>query len=179
MVLMKGPKPCRQRLSSAWLYMIAIPIILVFSLSCRGTGGYPTERLNTDGVELVMNPDYPRDKAAEATLEDSLTIGAQKLNENAIFNLIRDVVVDDAGRIYVLDIGDVQVKVFSHSGDPLLTFGSRGQGPGDFGMPGPIGLSPAGHVLINDAESRRIEVFSAEGLYLSDVSEIRTGIDFF
>jgi hypothetical protein len=148
--------------------VIFVSIILVFSLSCRGTGGYPTERSNTDGVETVINPGYPRDRAAEAALEDSLTIGAQKGNENPIFNRIGHVAVDDAGRIYVLDRSDVQVKVFSSSGDPLLTFGSRGQGPGDFGTPGSIGLSSAGHFLVNDVENRRIEVFSREGLYLNE-----------
>ena len=68
-----------------------------------------------------MNPDYPRDKTAEVALEDSLIIGAQKSNENPVFNRISDVAVDDAGRIFALDRGDVQVKVFSSSGDPLLT----------------------------------------------------------
>jgi len=97
-----------------------------------------------------------------------LIIGAQKSNENPVFNRISDVAVDDAGRIFALDRGDVQVKVFSSSGDPLLTFGSRGQGPGDFGTPGSIGLSSAGHFLINDVENRRIEVFSREGSYLKE-----------
>jgi hypothetical protein len=168
MVLMKGQQSCWQRLSSAGLCAIVLQIILVFSFSCRDTGGYPTERSNTDGVEFVMNPDYPRDRAAEATLEDSLTIGAQKDNENPLFNRISEIAVDDAGRIYVLDIGDVKVKVFSSNGDFLFTFGSAGQGPGDFGYPGAIRLSSAGRVLINDIESRRIEVFSSEGLYVRE-----------
>ncbi|MFO7733598.1 MAG: 6-bladed beta-propeller [Candidatus Aminicenantes bacterium] len=155
-------------MSKVWLCGIFLPIVLVFSLSCRKTGGYPAERSIADGSEFVMNPDFPRDKTAEATLEDSLIIGVQKSNEKPLFNRISDIVVDDAGRIYVLDIGDVQVKVFSSNGDLLFAFGSRGQGPGDLGYPGPIRLSPSGRVVINDMENRRIEIFSAEGSYIKE-----------
>jgi hypothetical protein len=115
-----------------------------------------------------MNPDFPRDKTVEAALQDSIIIGVQNGNGKPLFNRISDIVVDDAGRIYVLDIGDVQVKVFSSDGELLFAFGSRGQGPGDLGSPGPIRLSPLGQVVINDAENRRIEIFSAEGSYLSE-----------
>ena len=145
--MIKGWKHCWHTISAAWLCATVILIILVFTLSCRKTEGYPAERSSVNGVEFVMNPDFPRDKAAEATLKDSLIIGVQSSSDKPLFNRISDIVVDDAGRIYVLDIGDVQVKMFSSNGDLLFAFGSRGQGPGDLGSPGPIRLSPSGRVL--------------------------------
>jgi hypothetical protein len=164
----RKPKDKHLMMRIAWRCAIIIPILLVLVFSCRKPAEYPTERSNSDGVELVMNPDYPRDKAAEATLKDSLIIGVQSISDKPLFNRISDIVVDDAGRIYVLDIGDVQVKVFSPNGDLLFAFGSRGQGPGDLGSPGPICLSSSGRVVINDMENKRIVIFSTEGSYLKE-----------
>lgn len=155
-------------LEHALLVWVFMSLILIASSACRSSGHYPVDRSIINGLETVMNPDYPRDGTTEVTLESSLIIGEQTDNENPIFNRISDVVVDEAGRIYVLDSGDVKVKVFSSSGEPLLTFGSPGQGPGDFGTATSFALSPLGNILINDVEIRRIEVFSGKGLYLRE-----------
>lgn len=39
---------------------------------------------------------------------------------------------DSEGNLYVFDVGDLRVAVFSQAGDYLRSFGGRGEGPGEF-----------------------------------------------
>jgi len=56
---------------------------------------------------------------------------------------------------------------FTHDGKYILEFGSRGTGPGQFELPHNVVVDPQGKVYVTDRENRRIEVFDANGKFLT------------
>ncbi|MBN2408483.1 MAG: 6-bladed beta-propeller [Candidatus Aminicenantes bacterium] len=74
-----------------------------------------------------------------------------------------DLVLDGAG-LFVLDMDDNSVKVFSREGVFLTMFGRKGQGPGEFHRPS--GLDILGeHLYVADAGNRRIQILDRKGGY--------------
>lgn len=75
-----------------------------------------------------------------------------------------DMNLDEAG-LYVLDLDDNNVKVFSRKGDFLFMFGRKGQGPGEFHRPSGIDIRGK-CVYVADAGNRRIQILDKRGAYL-------------
>jgi len=75
---------------------------------------------------------------------------------------------DGAGCLYVLDGKNRRVTKFAVDGKVLLTFGRRGQGPGDFHDPGGVFVNDAGEVVVDDAIGF-VTVFNASGQYLRQI----------
>jgi DNA-binding beta-propeller fold protein YncE len=77
--------------------------------------------------------------------------------------------MDQAGNLYVLDVGNSRVQVF----DPDLSFveawGEPGTGPGQFNLPSAISFSPDEQRLyILDSYNYRVQVFDPSGQFLFD-----------
>jgi hypothetical protein len=77
-------------------------------------------------------------------LGPSLEIGRAEL----LFGSIVSVCEGDQGDFYVLDQREQKVHKFSSDGRPLLTFGRKGQGPGDFQSPGRIAFTSQGELAV-------------------------------
>ena len=65
-----------------------------------------------------------------------------------LFASIVSVCEDDSADLYVLDQRERKVLKFSPDGRPLLTFGRKGQGPGDFQSPGRIVFTGRGELAV-------------------------------
>jgi len=76
-----------------------------------------------------------------------------------------DLVLDEAG-LFVLDMDDNNVKVFSREGAFLYMFGRKGQGPGEFHRPSGLDIQGK-HVYVADAGNRRIQILDKRGGYLT------------
>lgn len=119
--------------------MKGIKIILIIGLfslfiSCGGTEAkYPVVIENIDGVKIVTNPDYPKDGVIEYTLVEDLSIGGNVEEEDYIFHRPRDVKVGKDGTIYVVDFGDMTIKLYDQEGQYIHSIGGQGQGPNEFG----------------------------------------------
>jgi DNA-binding beta-propeller fold protein YncE len=88
------------------------------------------------------------------------------------FNLPTDVAFAPNGDIYVSDgYGSARVVKFSSDGKYLLEWGRRGTGPGEFGLPHNVVVDVAGKVYVTDRDNRRIQVFDANGKFLSQWSD--------
>ena len=79
-----------------------------------------------------------------------------------------------SGAIYVTDAGnqvgvqDCRVEEFSPTGGYLSQFGSCGSGPGEFGYPDGIALSPTtGDIYVTDRNNNNVQIFNSSGQYLS------------
>lgn len=84
------------------------------------------------------------------------------------FNLPTDVGFAPNGDVYVSDgYGSARVVRFSHDGKYLLQFGKRGTGPGEFGLPHNVVVDGRGRVYVSDRDNSRVEVFDANGEFLS------------
>ncbi len=75
-----------------------------------------------------------------------------------------DLALSPSGEIlYVVDAADCRVKAFSSSGEPLFTFGRRGEGPTDFVRPFGIATGPDASVYVTDEGGDKIVQFDAVG----------------
>jgi len=84
------------------------------------------------------------------------------------FNLPTDVAFAASGDIYVTDgYGSARVVKFSRDGKYLMQWGTRGKGPGEFGLPHNLVIDAQGRVYVTDRDNQRIEVFDADGRFLS------------
>ena len=120
-------------------------------------------------VTVVRNPKEPLNKTPVLELKEELSIGGSNAQDDHAFGLIQDVVVDDAGSIYVLDQRNSQVKVFDASGKYVRTIGRQGQGPGEFERPMNLSLNrAAGELAVH--QPSRMSFYKPDGAFLRDVS---------
>ena len=72
------------------------------------------------------------------------------------------------GDFYISDgYGGARVVKFSRDGKFLFEFGKRGKGPGEFALPHNVVVDAQGRVYVSDRENQRVEVFDANGKFLS------------
>lgn len=120
----------------------------VYSRSVSGPG--------PDGKELIA-------------LKLDLTIPGPNAGNGVELARIRAVQVDDQGRIIVLDGKDLKVKVFGTDGSLVRTFGTKGQGPGEFQSVLEMFLKD-GIISVFDFGNKRISRFSEDGRRIEDFS---------
>ncbi len=71
-------------------------------------------------------------------------------------------------RIYVVDQGGARIVKLSVDGEVLLTWGSKGSGDGQFNDHTSVTVDPATNkVYVADPRNKRIQVFDAQGKFLS------------
>ncbi len=84
------------------------------------------------------------------------------------FNLPTDVAFGPGGDIYITDgYGSARVVKYSRDGKFVLQWGTRGKGPGEFGLPHNLVIDQQGRVYVTDRDNQRIEVFDAGGKFLN------------
>ncbi len=69
------------------------------------------------------------------------------------------ITVDDSGRIYVTDSVKSIVHQFSPDGKRVVTWGSKGQSPGQLSKPSGIAVLPSGDIAVADRDQHRINIF--------------------
>lgn len=147
--------------------MISV-IVLIASVSCsvkEDMPEYPAVTEVIEDVTVITNPDYPRDGILRDILEEELSIGLVEGPEEYMLNRPQDVKAGDDGTIYVLDWGDVCIKVYDKDGTFIRMIGQKGQGPGDFGFLLYMDLSTDGRIFVMDPVNRRVSVFQDSGVY--------------
>jgi DNA-binding beta-propeller fold protein YncE len=108
-------------------------------------------KMNADGKELMRLG----------------TKGASGAGPNH-FNLPTDVGFAPNGDIYVTDgYGSARVVKYTRDGKFILEWGRRGKGPGEFGLPHNLVIDRQGRVYVTDRDNQRIEVFDADGKFLT------------
>jgi len=84
------------------------------------------------------------------------------------FNLPTDIAFAPSGDLYVSDgYGNARVVKYSSDGKYLLQWGTRGKGPGEFGLPHNLVTDRNGKVYVTDRDNQRVEVFDANGKFLN------------
>jgi DNA-binding beta-propeller fold protein YncE len=84
------------------------------------------------------------------------------------FNLPTDVAFAPNGDVYVSDgYGSARVVKYSRDGKYMLQWGTRGKGPGEYGLPHNLVTDRQGRVYVTDRDNERIEVFDSNGKFLS------------
>ncbi len=120
---------------------------------------------------IVTNPlVFPRD--AEPELEIRTEIIFELGKEGILFSSIDSVCEDAQKFVYVLDRKASKIYKFSPEGKLLLSFGSKGQGPGEFQAPHDIFITQNGHIIVSE-DIAFVSKFNAEGQFIERISTER------
>jgi hypothetical protein len=95
--------------------------------------------------------------------------------QSDVFNRPTDVAWDSAGNIFVADgIGNARVAKFNSKGVFIKSWGSKGNGPGQFGAARAIAVDAQGNVYVADSTNKRIEVFDNNGTFKTQYTNVGT-----
>lgn len=84
------------------------------------------------------------------------------------FNMPTDAAAAADGSFYVSDgYGNARVIHFSATGEFLHQWGTAGDGPGQFSVPHGLALDAQGQVYVADRGNARLQIFTAEGEWLT------------
>jgi ribosomal protein L7/L12/DNA-binding beta-propeller fold protein YncE/DNA-directed RNA polymerase subunit RPC12/RpoP len=91
---------------------------------------------------------------------------------------IADIAVDGVGNIYLIGDDTSTIYKYAPNGQLLARFGSEGDSPGQFKVPGSIAVDGQGRIYVSDFKG--IQVFATDGRYLGqfDVQGFAHGMDF-
>lgn len=126
-----------------------------------------------NGAVHVVSPSEGLWDADEAwTLVEDLRIGAQEGEPYELFSNVISLLVDEEGRIFVLDGGGVgaaaqEVRIFDSDGTWVRTIGSKGEGPGEFAVAAAMAWMDDGStLLVPDDLNARYNRFDTSGVFL-------------
>jgi hypothetical protein len=152
------------KLSAAILGMMAAAILN--GLGNSGSTGQNPQwkgKIETvDGARVVLNPNAPVYGEIKLELQEDLKIGRAD-DENYLFYRLRGIDVDKEGNIYVADMSNYRIQKFDKTGKYLLTFGRKGQGPGEFDLPLNVHLDQSTRNVLVQDQVYTIESFSPDG----------------
>jgi hypothetical protein len=139
-----------------------------FFVSCSKKVEYPIRIEIENDVKIITNPDYPKYSNLNYNLKEELSIGVEDGDENYILNRPHEIEVAANGSIFILDWGDINIKLYNKNGKFIRTIGRKGMGPGEFNQP-PLhfDLSNNGEIYLTDSRNKRIMIFDTSGTYIS------------
>lgn len=90
------------------------------------------------------------------------------------FNHPTSVAITSSGDLYASDgYGNARIHHFSATGELLHSWGEPGSGPGEFRLPHSISIDGQGRVLVSDRENDRIQLFTADGDFIEEWTDIQ------
>jgi len=166
------------------------PPVVVFDPTGAFVGGWGTGRIaDAHGIfitvhdeVILVDRDGHRILAFDVAGRELWSIGDPTRPQlQAPFNHPADVAVDAAnGHLYVADgYANSVVHCFDADHRLIRSWGRPGAGPGEFTTPHGIWIDGNGRVLVCDRENDRVQVFDAEGQFLSEWRDLYHPMDLF
>lgn len=140
---------------------LALASLLIAIATPALAGSWAGKETTKDGVVHVSNPAAPSDGAASITPLELWRAGGD--DEDVIFGVVRDIAVDDAGNVYLLDVQLNQVHVFDKDGVFLRDIGREGEGPGEFRQPASMFIMPDGRIAVVQRMPGKIILLNPDG----------------
>lgn len=84
---------------------------------------------------------------------------------------LRDVKVDDSGRVYALDALEGVVRVLEPDGRLVRTVGRRGPGRGELLFPSSLAVDQRGVVYVADARRDKVLMYGPDGGFLAEFGQ--------
>jgi sugar lactone lactonase YvrE len=133
-------------------------------------GNHTVRKFSPSGKLLMTlgTPNTPSDTGYDG--KDTRTVS----RPGGPFNRPTNIAVGPKGDLYVSDgYGNCRVHQFSPTGELKRSWGTPGQGAGEFFLPHGIAVHSDGRVFVCDRENDRIQIFSPDGEYLSEWTDTR------
>jgi NHL repeat len=93
--------------------------------------------------------------------------------QSDVFQRPTDVAWDAAGNIFVADgLGNARVAKFDKNGVFIKSWGSRGEGQGQFNIVHGLAVDAQGNLYLADAGNKRIQVFGNDGNFKTQISNV-------
>jgi len=153
--------------------LVVIPalVLVLGAIACGkpGAGWQGTIQVE-NGVTTVQNPAQGiwdlRGRPGLSLIKES-QIGALDGPAELTFAGIADIAVNSTGEIYVADRRLAEIRKFDKDGKYVLTFGRKGQGPGEFQSIRVLSIGSNGEVIVYDDMLGRVSIYA-------DTGELRT-----
>jgi hypothetical protein len=113
--------------------IIFLMIVLIIFMACNNEKlTYTVE--NRDGIEVIKNDNTPLDPDYKIDMRLSADLNFNEISQQDTANAVQlnNMELDQYGNMYVLDARKSKIHKFDKDGNRLVTFGERGQGPGEF-----------------------------------------------
>lgn len=144
--------------------LVLIPFSILIGGCSSSEINYTEETI--DGVKHIHNL-YPKLDKPQVKLELVRQFGADdSKGENYYLYNPSDIIKDKDKNYFILDAGNFKIKKYDHDGRFLLSFGNKGQGPGEFEYAGQIVLNNENRLLVVDGVSKRINIFDTDGNFI-------------
>jgi hypothetical protein len=135
--------------------------LLILLLLCTGVIAVHRAARPLPEPEPYADPSHSLPDALRGREQPRLTVPG--VPPESAFGLVGDVAMAKDGRMFVLDVLNHQVGVFSASGERSALLGRRGAGPGEFIGPVALAWDDAGTGLyVLDERRQGIDVFDSE-----------------
>jgi hypothetical protein len=118
-----------------------------------------------------------RDRPIRVEEDEVYSVGSVAGEDWETFSSITGVAFDGDGNLYLLDRQNFRVVKVGPEGDFLTEMGRAGGGPGEFGMPLGMAVTPGGEVRVYDMGHQGFTVFNPDGSFKSTARV--TGTDMF
>ena len=149
-----------------FIISISLPV-LIFCSSPENT--FTIEEI--DGVKFIHNHSPLWGNQNKIFLELIRSIGGlEGTDENYILFQPKDVALDNAGNIFVLDAGNYRVQKYDPEGKFLTSFGKAGQGPGELEMPEYMQSDDEGNIYVFDRGNNKFIVYDNDGENINNIA---------
>ncbi len=137
-------------------YLSTVLGCLLLTSGCGGNGQEP--------IAVQDIPVLPVD-----TLQAVLEIGVELGDSTNTFGAITSTLIDQSGRILVLDQVASCVKIFDRSGNYIQQLSRQGNGPGELVMPWGLFLMPDGKLMVLDPGKQGFVVFDDSLQFIEEI----------
>ena len=112
-----------------------------------------------------------QDRPLDADFAEVFRVGVVDGEPWEMFGTVNGVAFDERGNLYVFDLSglmfdNLRVLVFDRSGEFARSFGSAGDGPGEFRRPSRYVVNRDGTTIVGDMGHQRYHVFDESGEFL-------------
>jgi DNA-binding beta-propeller fold protein YncE len=147
-------------------------------------GDHTVRKFDPDGRLLMTlgTPGVPSDTGYDERFwgRDTYQGTASIRRGGPPFNKPTGLALAPGGDLYVCDgYANARVHRFSPEGQLRHSWGEPGTGPGQFNLPHGIFVAPDGRVFVADRENDRVQLFTADGTYLTEWTDVQRPTDVF
>jgi len=162
--------PCRTatgdlatgRLATVTLAVVSALFAAVSTIPATPAAAWDGAIATVDGQTVVRNPGAPSAGEATLQLDELWRLGDEE--SDVLLGIVSELLVDDAGHVYLLDSQLSEIQVIGPDGEWLNTIGREGEGPGEFRNAADMFWAPTGQLGVLQSWPGKIVMITPDGM---------------